>query len=275
MIESTLSSAAREERLIGVFDSGAGGLSILKSLHERLPGAPLLYVADSANAPYGERSDAFIAERSERIAAHLLDLGASMLVVACNTATAVAVAALRGRWPSVPVVAVEPGIKPAVASSRNGRIGVMATPATLRSEKFLKLLDAHRGQADVSLMPCPGLAATIEQGAEDKVELTRLLEGFCGPLRAHGVDTVVLGCTHYPFVGAEIQAAMGGSVQLVDTADAVARQVSRVFDSPAALHAGGIRAPVRLQTTGDVETLRRVAARWLDFETTAESAKDI
>jgi glutamate racemase len=275
MSDSTHSPAVREQRLIGMFDSGVGGLSILKALHERLPGAPLLYVADSANAPYGERSDTFIAERSERIAAHLLGQGASMLVVACNTATAVAVAALRGRWPAVPVVAVEPGLKPAVASSRNGRIGVMATPATLRSEKFLKLLEAHRGHADVRLMPCPGLAAMIEQGAEDPAGLAALLEGFCGPLRAHGVDTVVLGCTHYPFVSAQIQSAVGESVRLIATADAVGRQVARVFDSPAALHADGIRAPVRLQTTGGVDTLRRVAERWLDFDTTAESAQDL
>src|SRR5512147_2754395 len=137
--------------LVGVFDSGVGGLSVLKALHAQLPSHDLLYVADSAHAPYGERSDDYITERTHRIASHLLAQGAGLLVIACNTATAVAVASLRARWPELPIVAVEPGIKPAVALTRNGRIGVMATPATLRSDKFRRLLTAHGAGIEVYL----------------------------------------------------------------------------------------------------------------------------
>ncbi|TMH35501.1 MAG: hypothetical protein E6H58_03760 [Betaproteobacteria bacterium] len=135
---------------IGVFDSGVGGLSVLRALHQQLPAAPLLYVADSAHAPYGERSDAFVIERSQHVAQHLLAEGAVGIVIACNTATAAAAQQLRARWPDVLIVGVEPGLKPAVAASRSGRIGVLATPGTLASEKFRKLL--HAQPAGVSVL---------------------------------------------------------------------------------------------------------------------------
>lgn len=252
-----------EARLVGLFDSGLGGLSVLSALHKTLPDTPLLYVADSANAPYGERTDAFITERTLAIGRHLIDAGAGLVVVACNTATAVAVAALRAAWPALPVVGVEPGIKPAVATSASGRIGVMATPGTLRSDKFQRLLETHRGDATVVLQPCPGLAGLIERGDLDAPEMISLIDTFCAPLRDARVDTVVLGCTHYPFVRHHIQAAMGPEVALVDTAWPVSRQAARLLglapsDTPA-------RAPVRLQTTGDPAHLREVAGRWLDF----------
>jgi len=266
-VSRTIVSGSTPANLIGVFDSGVGGLSVLRSLHKQLPAAQLLYVADSANAPYGERSDVFIADRSQRIASHLLAQGAQMLVVACNTATAIAVASLRERWPDLPVVAVEPGIKPAVAASRNGRIGVMATPATLRSDKFLKLLAAHTAGAEVHLVPCPGLAGLIEQGHSQDRAITQLLSTLCAPLGQAMVDTVVLGCTHYPFVSAQIQAALGTEVQLIDTAEAVARQAARLFDASAFKSHGTSSNPrVRLQTTGDVEHLRRPAQSWLAFD---------
>lgn len=260
-------SDSQPANLIGVFDSGVGGLSVLRALRQALPSAPLLYVADSANAPYGERSDAFIADRSQRIASHLLAQGAQMLVVACNTATAVAVASLRERWLELPVVAVEPGIKPAVAASRNGRIGVMATPATLRSDKFLKLLTAHGAGAQVNLIPCPGLAALIEQGHSQDAAISKLLETLCAPLVEAKVDTVVLGCTHYPFVSAQIQAALGRDVQLIDTADAVARQAVRLFaEKQLQSSEASQETAVRLQTTGNVEHLKQLAQNWLPFD---------
>jgi glutamate racemase len=256
---------AGDTPLVGVFDSGLGGLSVLGALHAQRPGAPLLYVADSGNAPYGERTDGFVIERSLRIAGHLLDQGAGLLVMACNTATAVAAAAVRERWPHIPVVGVEPAIKPAVLASPGGRIGVMATPITLRSDKFKRLVEAHGAGADILLQPCPGLAGLIEQGDLDAPALLALIESQCRPLKDAGVDTVVLGCTHYPFVQHHIQAAMGPAVRLIDTADAVARQVSRRLDAAVASVVHAASGPVRLQTTGDVDHLAKVADSWLDF----------
>jgi len=246
--------------LIGVFDSGVGGLSVLKALHQQLPANDLLYVADSGNAPYGERSDEFITERTHRVASHLLAQGAQLLVLACNTATAVSAASLRERWPGLSIVAVEPGIKPAVVASRNGRIGVMATPATLRSDKFQRLAQTHGSDVDIHLQPCPGLAGQIERLEAESPALLDLIEKFTSPLRNAGVDTVVLGCTHYPFVAQQIQAALGADVTLIDTADAVARQVKRLT-----AHQGptGSAGNVRLQTTGVIESLEQFAHRWL------------
>jgi glutamate racemase len=247
--------------LVGVFDSGVGGLSVLKALHAHLPAHDLLYVADSAHAPYGERSDGYIDQRTHRIASHLLAEGAGMLVIACNTATAVSVAGLRERWPGLPIVAVEPGIKPAIAASRSKRIGVMATPTTLRSEKFKRLVAQHGQGAEIVLQPCPGLAGQIEKGNPQDPALLALIDQFTQPLKAAGVDTVVLGCTHYPFVIEPIQDALGPGVVLVDTAQAVARQAARLL--PDVDSARSRR--VMLQTTGDAGRLSAIASRWLPF----------
>lgn len=252
---------------IGVFDSGVGGLSVLRALAEHMPHAHLHYVADSAHAPYGERSDAYVAARGLHIARHLMAAGAQTLVVACNTATAVAAGLLRETWPGVPIVGVEPGIKPALARSRNGHVGVMATGATLRSDKFRRLLDAHTGMGRFHLQACPGLAAAIESGDLRSAAIVDLVEQHCAPLREAGVDTLVLGCTHYPFVREHIQRAMGGDVAIVDTALAVARQTAAVTVPFADL--ADTACPVRtieLQTTGDAEQLRRIARHWLGLK---------
>jgi len=255
---------------IGVFDSGLGGLSVLQALRRQLPQAPLRYLADSANAPYGDRSEAFIVERSQRIAQHLVAHGATLLVVACNTATAAAVACLRERWPALPIVGVEPGLKPAVAASRNGRIGVLATTGTLRSEKFRQLLARQGDAVHIVAQPCPGLADLIERGALDTPELRALVERCCAPLRDAGVDTVVLGCTHYPFVRHLIAAAMGARVQLIDTGDAVARRAAQLWQASGA--APAVADVVMLETTGDVAALQRVAAGWLAFRCEVSAA---
>ncbi|TXC65920.1 glutamate racemase [Piscinibacter aquaticus] len=183
---------------VGMFDSGVGGLSILRAVRERLPYAPLRYVADSAFAPYGERSDAEILDRCLRITEHLLALGARVIVVACNTATAVAIDALRARHPTVRFVGIEPGVRPAVSASRTRRIGVMATSATLRSERIAALLRRDASDCRVHLQACRGLAAAIERGRRDDAELRALVELHAGAVRTAGVDTVALGCTHYP-----------------------------------------------------------------------------
>lgn len=251
---------------IGVFDSGVGGLSVLRALAEHMPQAALHYVADSAHAPYGERSDAYVAERSLHMARHLVNAGAQTLVVACNTATAVAVGLLRETWPMVPIVGVEPGIKPALAQSRNGQIGVMATDGTLRSEKFRRLLDAHAGTGRFHLQACPGLAAAIESGDLRSSVIADLIERYCAPLREAGVDTLVLGCTHYPFARDHIQRAMGEDVMVIDTALPVARQTAVVSAAFAGLVDPLPTRSIELQTTGDAEALCRIARHWLGFE---------
>lgn len=254
---------------IGLFDSGLGGLSVLQAMHRHLPESSLLYVADSAHAPYGERDEAYIIDRSQRIARFLLDQGAQALVVACNTATAAAVRELRLSHPQVPIVGVEPGVKPAVALSRNGRIGVLATPGTLGSQKFRDLIDTHGQAATLVLQPCPGLAREIEKGALDSPALRQLVAQFCEPLKAQGVDTVVLGCTHYPFVAPLIAQAMGPEVQLLDTADAVALHTARVLRR---LPPGekSTLPRVQLWSTSDAQHLADVAQAWLNI--TAASA---
>lgn len=216
--------AAVRPRRIGLFDSGVGGLSVLRALQRQAPQVALRYVADSGHAPYGERSDEHVQQRSLQIADFLVGQGIAALVVACNTATASAIALLRQRHPALPVVGVEPGLKPAAAASPRGRIGVLATGGTLRSARFARLLAAHRGQSEWHLQACPGLAQAIEQGDPDGDAVRRLVARHCAPLRDAGVDTVVLGCTHYIFVAHHIQAELGPGVRLIDTADAVARQ---------------------------------------------------
>jgi len=249
---------------IGVFDSGVGGLSVLRALREQLPDAELLYVADSGHAPYGEKTDAFVVARSQAIADFLMAQGADMLVVACNTATAAAVQALRSTWPDVPIVGVEPGIKPAATLSRNGKVGVLATEGTLASQRFRDLLARHGHSVSVVTQACPGLAREIELGELDSPQLRTLVATFSQPLLRAGVDTVVLGCTHYPFVRELFQAVLGPAVTIVDTSDAVARRAATlaatVRPRPRATVTPGA---ARLWSSGDPARLSSVAARWL------------
>ena len=251
---------------IGVFDSGVGGLSVLRALRQSLPGHALHYVADSAHAPYGERDEAHAIDRSMRITRHLVDHGAGIVVVACNTATAAAVRQLRAAWPALPIVGVEPGIKPALAQSTNGRIGVMATAATLASAKFKHLVETHRADQQIHLQACTGLAAAIERGDLASPEIDALVEQHCQPLREAGVDTVVLGCTHYPFVETTIACIMGPQVRIVDTAQAIARRVLQIVTEQFATADEPATGKVLLETTGDLAALDRFARHWLPFE---------
>ena len=252
-----------------MFDSGVGGLSVLRALRQLLPQAELLYAADSAHAPYGEREPDFILTRCESLTAQLKGAGARMIVVACNTATAVAIETLRRAHPDLILVGVEPGLKPAIALSRNRRIGVMATQATLTSAKFLRLIQAHAEGIELLLQPCPGLAHALETGDADGAHVGELIARHTAPLRDAGVDTVVLGCTHYPFAAHRIAEALGSHVMLVDTSQAVARQVQRLTSTPTA-NAAATPARVSLWTSGDPAQLGRIAARWLDFEVSVQ-----
>ncbi len=216
---------------VGIFDSGVGGLSILRALLRECPQARFSYVADTAYAPYGQRAPQDIHARSVHLTQHLLDQGVDCVVVACNTATTQAIDVLRQAFPHRPFVGVEPGIKPAAAASRSGRVGVMATPGTLASARFEALVQRHAAHCAVTRVPCPGLASAIEAGLPN-AEVEALLDVFCQPLRAAQVDTVALGCTHYPFVADRVAARLGPAVWIVDTAEAVARRTRSVLGLP-------------------------------------------
>ncbi|WP_281718898.1 glutamate racemase [Pandoraea apista] len=250
---------------IGVFDSGLGGLSVLQAVRALLPHESLLYVADSRFAPYGERPDTFIEQRSVAIGRWLRERGAKALVVACNTATAHGVAALRAdaTWP---VIGVEPGIKPAAALSRSGVIGVLATAATLRSARFADLLARHTAQGQRFLcQPGHGLVECIEAGDIDSPQVTALLDRFIGPMVAQGADTLVLGCTHYPFLIPAIERRFGTALTLVDTGAAIARQLQRRLETDgldASAQAEG-HGDLQLMTTANANALQTMADRLL------------
>ncbi|MBX9869084.1 MAG: glutamate racemase, partial [Burkholderiaceae bacterium] len=187
---STTSSAP-----IGVFDSGLGGLSVLKAIRTALPNEHLMYVADSAYAPYGERDAGFVIDRTLVVSDFLLQAKAKCIVVACNTATALAIEALRQHC-SLPIIAIEPAVKPAVTSSQNKIIGVLATRATIASVAFTQLCERYRGDTRLLLQPCPGLVEQVEKGELDSATTRALLRHYIQPLLDAGADTLVLGCTH-------------------------------------------------------------------------------
>lgn len=211
---------------IGVFDSGVGGLSVLHEIRRALPGEDLLYVADSAHAPYGDKSQQFIEARSIAISEFLVSRQVKAIVVACNTATGAAVTTLRSRF-SIPIIAMEPAVKPAVANTQSGVIGVLATSRTLVSDNFVKLFARYGEDAEILGQACPGLVEQVEAGdlSGDKTRL--LLERYVLPLLEQGADTIVLGCTHYPFLAPLIQQIAGPGVAVIDSAAAVARQLYR------------------------------------------------
>lgn len=261
---------------IGVFDSGIGGLSVLLALQEQLPGERFVYLADSAAAPYGERSPAFVRARSAAITVHLRQAhGIKALVVACNTATSAAIDGLRQAHPDLPFIGVEPALRPAAAATRTLRIGVLATRATTASPRFARLLAALSGEVSCVVQPCDGLADAIEKAAVGGLAAVAgdtAVAALCahhvralGPLgtQAGAVDTIVLGCTHYVFARAAIAAAAGPHVQLLDTGGPVARQARRLLGRLR------LRQPARasppellLAATDDAARLQSIARNW-------------
>jgi glutamate racemase len=213
---------------IAVFDSGLGGLTVLRALRERLPQEDFFYFADTRFLPYGDRTEVFLRERGVLIAEALVKRGAKALVIACNTATAAAAEAIRAAI-AVPVVALEPGVKPAVALTSSGVIGVLATTRTLASERFQRLVGNHANHHRVIAQACPGLAEAIEAEGPDSAQVATLLDTFVAPMAAAAADVVVLGCTHYPWVAAAIARRMPPGTTLLDTGEPVARQLERLL----------------------------------------------
>jgi len=263
-------------KTVGVFDSGVGGLSVLRALLAELPDTRFVYVADSANAPYGEREAAHVRGRTAGITAWLREAHAiNALVVACNTATACAIDALREQHPGLPIVGVEPALKPAAAFTRSGHIGVLATRGTLQSERFARLhaqVAASRTGKPLhfTCLPCDGLADAIER--HDAPATRALCERYLGALRdaagdAAPMDTLVLGCTHYPFAADILAGLCGPDVTLVDTGAPVARRTRQVLGRQDTQ--GPPAPPPVLLSTGDAAELAQAARRWLGLHTAA------
>ena len=263
---------------IGVFDSGVGGLSVLRAIRQQLPAVPVIFLADQAHVPYGPRSLEQVRLFSEAITRYLLDRGCKLIVVACNAASAAALQFLRQKFPDTPFVGMEPAVKPAAELTRTGVVGVLATPATFQGALYASVVE--RFANGVTLLPhtCPGLVAQIEAGQLDTPQTRLILEDALAPMLAQGIDTVVLGCTHYPFVIPLIQEITGPRVRVIDPAPAVARQVVRLLEAHGWMAQGGILpslspiryplglAPVEFLTTGEAAGLRSLLPRLLGEE---------
>ncbi len=268
----------RAAQPIGVFDSGVGGLSILRALRDALPHENFVYLADSGHAPYGERDDTHVIARSRTITAFLsAEYGIKALVIACNTATAAAVHLLRAEHPELPVIGVEPALKPAVGLSRTGRIGVMATRGTLGSAKFAALLASLAGLAEFILQPCDGLADAIERQETSKI--VALCDQYTLGIGQFGlnpgqIDTLVLGCTHYAFAVEPLRALLGPDIHCIDTGEPVARHTHQLLlarqtplQAADALAVGGIPVgQLTLISTGPPDSLQAAAQRWLGVD---------
>ena len=249
---------------IGVFDSGVGGLSVLRAIREALPSEDLVYVADSGHAPYGDQSEAHITQRTLEVGQWLARQGVKAITIACNTATVVAARSLREHT-HLPVVAIEPAIKPAVALTRTGVIGVLATRQTVQSDSVAKLCAQYGQGKRIVLQACPGWVELVEQANLHSPLTESLVREFVAPLVAQGADTLVLGCTHYPFLHAAIQRVAGEGVQLLDPAKAVAREVVRRLGEHRRTQGAG---STWVFTTGDVAQAQRVVSHlWQDRAT--------
>jgi glutamate racemase len=250
------------EQPVGVFDSGVGGLSVLRALRQELPHEHFLYAGDSGCAPYGGRPDAFVIERANTITRFLVGQGAKAVVVACNTATAVAVDALRAQY-AVPIVAIEPAVKPAAARTRSRVVGVLATAGTVTSRRMRDLLARQRDQGvaeDVEFVvqACPGLADRVEKGDLTSSETRALVERYVTPIVDRGADVLVLGCTHYPFLRPLIEDVAGPGVDVIDPAMAVARELRRRLEAADLLNRAEQAGSERFFTTGSVEVAGRL-----------------
>ncbi|WP_296696107.1 glutamate racemase [Thiocapsa sp. UBA6158] len=245
---------------IGVFDSGVGGLSVLREIRRALPHEDLLYVADSAYAPYGDQSAEAIELRAVAVTERLLARGAKAIVVACNTATGAAARVLRTRYP-VPVIAMEPAVKPAIEQTRSGVVGVLATRQTLGSHTFKQLLARMGEGPEILLQACPGLVERVEAGDLEGERTRTLLAAYLEPLLAQGADTLVLGCTHYPHLGKLIGEIAGPRTTVLDSGAAVARQVHRRLGEAGLLAPPGRVGTERFWTSGEPTKVAAVMER--------------
>jgi glutamate racemase len=252
--------ADRAAAPVGVFDSGVGGLSVLRELRRELPHEHFIYYADSGHCPYGGKPAIEITARAFAITDELLAAGAKLIVVACNTATIAAVEQLRATYP-LSFVGIEPAIKPAVRQTRSGVVGVLATGAALAGDKFLRLQAQHGGKVRVITQPCPGLVEFVERGELDGPAVRALVQRYVEPLLADGADTLVLGCTHYPFLRPLLAEVVGPQVTLLDTGAAVARQTRRVLEREGLLNPRAQGGTFSWRSSGELQQVGAVIAR--------------
>jgi glutamate racemase len=244
---------------IGIFDSGVGGLSVLKAIRQELPQEAVIYLADQAHVPYGLRPLDEVRQFSEKMTEYLLARSAKLVVVACNAASAAALAALRQSYPEITFVGMEPAVKPAAETTQTGRVGVLATPATFQGALYASVIERFANDVTVFQDTCPGLVAQIEAGELNHPDTRRILEKALDPMLAAGIDTIVLGCTHYPFVIPLIEEISGPGVRVIDPAPAVARQVRRVLEADKSLAPASserkTQAQINYLTSGDPAAL--------------------
>ena len=264
------STASQFQNAIGVFDSGVGGLSVLRAIRAALPHEHLVYVADSGHAPYGDQTEAHITQRTLTVGNWLAEQGVKGITIACNTATVVAAKTLREQT-HLPVVAIEPAIKPAVAITRSGVVGVLATRQTVQSAAVARLVDLYGADKRVVLQACPGLVELVERADLHGPETEQLLRQFIAPLLEQGADTLVLGCTHYPFLRDTIQRVVGEGVTLIDPAVAVARELTRRLADSGHLSAQQAPGRVAFFTTGDVAQAQTVMSHLWDEPLTVQA----
>lgn len=243
---------------IGIFDSGMGGLTVLQAIRKALPQERLLYIADSSHAPYGDKSPEYIQQRALTLTRFLLEHGVKALVIASNTTTAAAADLLRATFPDVPIVSVEPGLKLAVASTKTGVVGALVTVATSQSTRFAALLERFRQDVKVIIQPAPGLVEQIERGDLTSLTTRALVERYVRPLLSAGADTIVLGSTHYPHLRPLIAEITGPEVILIDTGEAVARQLCHVLEARQLLSASSAPGEVQFWTSSDVQLAQQV-----------------
>ena len=254
-----------DNRPIGVFDSGVGGISVLKHIHTLLPRENLYYVADSKHAPYGNKTCEEIAKRCIDIADFLIARNVKALVAACNTATAAAIDILRAKY-DCPIIGMEPALKPAAQASKNGIIGVLATVGTLKSAQFAALLENYGRNVKVVTQACVGLVEYIERGEIESPETKALITNYCKPLLDEGADTIVLGCTHYPFVKQVIQEIVGDKITLIDTGAAVAKQLKLQLQDKGLLTCSQEKAEVHFWTNSEDENASEITEKLWGYQ---------
>jgi glutamate racemase len=245
---------------LGVFDSGLGGISVLREIRQVLPRESVVYYADNAWCPYGLRSPDEIRERSRLATGHLIDLGAKAVVVACNTASAMAIGDLRESFPSTPIIGLEPAVKPAVARTRTGSVGVLATPRTVAGERLRWLIETHAEGVTVHTVAAPGLVELVEDGVLHGPAVTGALQPLLDPMLEAGVDVIVLGCTHYPFLRDAIAGYVGPDVAIIDSGAAIANRARWVLTGAGLLQpfVPGWTSTLRVETSGAVEDVAPV-----------------
>lgn len=261
MILSAIQSAS--ELPVGVFDSGLGGLSVVREMRRRMPAEDLLYFADCAYCPYGIRTPEEIRERSELVVGQLIDGGAKAVVVACNTASAMAIFHLREVFPGVPMIGLEPAVKPAVAMTQSGKVGVLATPRTVAGERLRWLIETHAGGVEVHRVAATGLVELVEVGVLTGDAVTAALRPLLDPMLDVGVDVLVLGCTHYPFLRDAIQRYAGADVRVIDSGEAIARRVDHVLSEADLKRDGSRVGSFTFATSGDLASVEPVASQLL------------